>query len=110
MLRHSGFTVKTYKDGVTFLDEAGPEDSGCILLDVRMPVMDGLEASKIIRTSPEFKHLATVPIVALSAHAAEQSKQLAFRAGVDHYLTKPFEKSELESVLRQAGKRAGTAR
>lgn len=110
LIEKMGHSVHLASNGKECLDRLAEVPVDVIMMDIQMPVMDGLEASKIIRTSPEFKHLATVPIVALSAHAAEQSKQLAFRAGVDHYLTKPFEKSELENVLRKVGKGARTAR
>ncbi|MDB4559271.1 response regulator [Planctomycetota bacterium] len=69
-----------------------------ILMDVNMPVLDGLEATRRIRSAagPE----SGLPIVALTANAIEGDQQVCLEAGMDFYLSKPFSKKELERSIR----------
>lgn len=97
MLRHSGYTVKTYKDGVTFLDEAGPEDTGCILLDVRMPVMDGLAVQKALT-----EHGIDMPVIVLTGHGDVSVAVQAMKAGAIDFLEKPYEKNQLVASIQKA--------
>ncbi|KCZ52227.1 response regulator transcription factor [Hyphomonas pacifica] len=94
MLRHAGYTVRTYRDGVTFLDEVTPEDSGCVLLDVRMPVMDGLAVQKAMST----KGIA-MPVVVLTGHGDISVAVEAMKSGAIDFLEKPYEKSALLSAI-----------
>ena len=94
MLRHAGYTVKTYKDGVTFLDEVTPEDSGCVLLDVRMPVMDGLAVQKAMAS----KGIA-MPVVVLTGHGDVSVAVEAMKGGAIDFLEKPYEKSALLTAI-----------
>ena len=94
MLRHAGYTVKTYKDGVTFLDEVTPEDSGCVLLDVRMPVMDGLAVQKAMSS----KGIA-MPVVVLTGHGDVSVAVEAMKGGAIDFLEKPYEKSALLTAI-----------
>lgn len=97
MLRHAGYTVKTYKDGVTFLNEAGPEDKGCILLDVRMPVMDGLQVQAALT-----EHGIDMPVIVLTGHGDVSVAVQAMKAGAIDFLEKPYEKSKLNAAIEKA--------
>jgi len=97
MLRHAGYTVKTYKDGVTFLDEAGPEDTGCILLDVRMPIMDGLAVQQALT-----EHGIDMPVIVLTGHGDVSVAVQAMKAGAIDFLEKPYEKNQLVSSIQKA--------
>lgn len=97
MLRHAGYTVKTYKDGVTFLNEAGPEDTGCILLDVRMPVMDGLQVQAALT-----EHGIDMPVIVLTGHGDVSVAVQAMKAGAIDFLEKPYEKSQLNAAIEKA--------
>ena len=68
-----------------------------VLMDVQMPVMDGYEATRIIRTMPELEGL---PIVAITAHAMQEDKMRALSAGVARYLSKPLSRAALFGTLR----------
>jgi len=69
-----------------------------ILMDIQMPVMDGLEATRLIRADPK---LATVPIVALTARAMQGDQELCIEAGANQYLSKPIELEQLVGVIGQ---------
>ena len=68
-----------------------------VLMDVQMPVMDGYEATRIIRTMPELEGL---PIVAITAHAMHEDKMRALSAGIARYLSKPLSRAALFGTLR----------
>ena len=72
------------------------DDISLIILDLKMPVMDGLTATAEIR-----KFDTNIPIVALTAHAFESDKVAALKSGCNDYLVKPVDKARLMSVLRK---------
>jgi CheY-like chemotaxis protein len=69
-----------------------------VLMDMQMPVMDGLEATRIIRAAESGRR---TPIVALTADAMMGARERCLEAGVDDYLTKPLELSRLREVVEQ---------
>ena len=94
MLRHAGYTVKTFPDGVTFLDEYAPNDSACILLDVRMPVMDGLAVQTALQERGN-----TMPIIVLTGHGDVSVAVQAMKNGAIEFLEKPYEKKALLEAI-----------
>ena len=99
-LRASGYRVLTAADGQTALDLTAGERPDLVLLDIGLPVLNGLEVCRRIR---EF---STVPIIMLTAKAAEADKVAGLDAGADDYLPKPFGPPELMARLRAALRRA----
>jgi DNA-binding response OmpR family regulator len=99
-LRASGYRVLTAADGQTALDLTAGERPDLVLLDVGLPVLNGLEVCRRIR---EF---STVPIVMLTAKAAEADKVAGLDAGADDYLPKPFGPPELMARVRAVLRRA----
>jgi len=89
--------VKTGKEAVEKWKEGHFE---LVLMDVQMPEMDGLEATKAIR-SLETEAGKRIPIVALTAHARKEEKELCLEAGMDDCLTKPFKTTELFSMVEK---------
>lgn len=83
-------------DGQQAVEKAQAERPDLILMDMSMPVMDGWEATRTIRTMPE---LEGVIIVGLSAHAMDGHEEQALAAGCDHYLTKPLNDDLLFNLL-----------
>jgi CheY-like chemotaxis protein/two-component sensor histidine kinase len=84
----------------------GPFD--CILMDIQLPGMNGLEATQAIRTWPEFRNQADIPVIALTAFAMTGDRERFLAAGMDDYLAKPFSFEALARVLgRIRRKRAG---
>jgi CheY-like chemotaxis protein len=88
------------ENGAAALDalKAGPIDM--VLMDVNMPVMDGLTATRAIRASRE--PWAGVPIIAVTAAAAEEDMRRSAEAGADAHVSKPIEISSLVEVLLQS--------
>ena len=96
-------TVDTAEDGaiaVKKVKASPPETYDLILMDLQMPVMDGIEAAKAIRAL-ENPMKASVPIVAMSANAFEEDKQEAYRAGMNGHISKPIDMEKLIKVLRK---------
>ena len=93
-LQNEGYEVLTGSDGQQAVELAADPEVALIVLDVMMPVMDGLEACRRIR---EF---SDVPIIMLTAKTEDMDKLLGFEQGADDYLTKPFNILELKARIR----------
>jgi len=106
MLEKSGMAVTLATDGQQALDALHQATFDCVVMDVQMPVMDGLTATRAIRTDPAFAARAAIPVVAMTAHAMVGDRESFLDAGMDDYVSKPVEMS----VLRQAILRAMQAR
>jgi len=98
-LRPDGYTIFTASDGATAIQLAASKDPNLILLDVRLPDMNGYEVCKQIR---EF---STVPIIMLTAMAETEDKIKGLEAGADDYVTKPFSAGELLARITAALRR-----
>jgi PAS domain S-box-containing protein len=101
LLERMGHTVAEAENGRDCLTQLRDHPFDAVLMDVQMPLLDGLDATRAIRTAPELAHVATIPIIGLSAHAAGHDRVRALQAGMDEYLVKPFEKSDLERALKR---------
>jgi CheY-like chemotaxis protein len=77
-------------DGVTLLDTWQKHEFDLVLMDIQMPVMDGLEATRRIRDEESAAGRRRTPIVAMTACALNRDRDRGFHAGVDGYLTKPI--------------------
>ena len=97
MLKTSGFDVQTWPSGVAFLKEARSAPSGCILLDVRMPEMDGLEVQQAL-----IEHGVAMPVIVLTGHGDITIAVRAMKAGAVDFLEKPFEKARLLDAIEEA--------
>ena len=97
MLKTSGFQVKSYASGVAFLKEAKEAAPGCILLDVRMPEVDGLEVQQSLR-----ERGIGYPVVVMTGHGDVGLAVQAMKAGAVDFIEKPFEKAVLLSALEEA--------
>ena len=102
MLRTSGFEVKAYESGVAFLKEAKSADPGCILLDVRMPEMDGLEVQRELSSRG-----IALPVIVLTGHGDISIAVQAMKAGAVDFLEKPFEKAHLLEAIERGFERLG---
>jgi DNA-binding response OmpR family regulator len=94
-LRQAGFDVLTATDGAEALKKAHGTVPNLIILDLMLPEIDGLEVCKLLRRDPK---TSAVPIIMVTAKAAEIDRTLGLELGADDYVTKPFSPREL--VLR----------
>jgi len=102
MLHKLGYLAEAVVNGQEALEALTREDFDLILMDVQMPVLDGVDAARRIRREPAFAAKADIPIVALTAYAMTGDREKFLRAGMNAYLAKPFEMDELRAVLAQA--------
>ena len=98
LLEQAGLKVNAVENGRQAVDEALKGNYQAILMDVQMPVMDGLEATREIRGQERVTG-GHVPVIALTAHAMHGDRERCLQAGMDDYLTKPLSKNELFEVL-----------
>jgi CheY-like chemotaxis protein len=87
-LERRGYTTAIAVDGGAGVEKARTEAPDLILMDVSLPVMDGWEASRLIKADPA---TAAIPIIALTAHAMTGDRDKSFKAGCNDYDTKPVE-------------------
>ncbi len=98
MLRGLGVSVTVAVNGREALDLASSESFDLILMDIQMPVMDGLAATKLIRADPE---LCNLPIVALTAHAMSGDRERSLMVGMNDHVVKPIDLETLSRALRR---------
>ena len=98
-LEIAGYDVVTAGNGLQALECMRRGEFDAIVMDIQMPVMDGIEATRIIRGSPEFQHKSNVPIIALTAYAMPGDREKFLAAGVDGYLAKPIVLEQLTTML-----------
>jgi len=95
MLESLGCHVQVVADGLEALQAAARRNFDLILMDCQMPVMDGYEATRILKEGP------CPPIIALTAHAMEGDREQCLAAGMDDYLAKPFGLDQLLAILQK---------
>ncbi len=100
ILESAGFSVEIANNGVEAVQMAGENQYDLILMDVQMPEMDGIMATKHIRQLPNAKK-AAIPIIALTANALAGNQQEYFAAGMNACLTKPFTEEKLFLAISQ---------
>jgi len=96
-LERKGFRVVEAADGIEAVSRAQHELPDLIIMDVQMPKLDGLAATRQIRA---VKELDGVPIVAVSAYGADLFREQALAAGCNEYVSTPFEPAALEVIIR----------
>ncbi len=98
ILEKKGHSVRIANNGQEALDILAKDSFDAILMDIQMPVMDGLEATRRIRAQEKStgKH---IPIVAMTAHAMQRDKDECFSVGMDHYVSKPIRTEHLFEIL-----------
>ena len=101
-LERRGFEVLLATDGKHGVEMAAAEKPDLILMDMNMPEMDGWEATRMIKASPD---AAAVPVIALTAHAMTGDRERALESGCSDYHTKPveFQKllAQIETLLQR---------
>ncbi|SDA70898.1 Signal transduction histidine kinase [Pseudomonas sp. NFACC15-1] len=98
MLRSLGFTVSVATDGAQAVRSAESLIFEAILMDCRLPIIDGYEATRQIRQLPG---CGEVPIIALTANALQGDREACLAAGMNDYLAKPFKRNDLQQILQR---------
>jgi signal transduction histidine kinase/CheY-like chemotaxis protein len=100
MLETMGHKVEIAGDGQAAIDAFSQHGADLILMDLQMPIMGGHDACRAIRLLPNGKN---IPILALTAHASAEERQLSMEAGMDDHLTKPFTRAQLTNAIQLWG-------
>ena len=98
MLRSLGYRVQLAGDGAIAVQAVCDTHFDLILMDCRLPHMDGYEATRRIRQLAQGR---LIPIIALTANALQGDRELCLRAGMDDYLAKPFKRLDLQHLLER---------
>lgn len=98
ILEKSGFVVSVASNGREAVDIYRKEAFDLILMDVDMPVMDGLEATQAIRRL-EKDAASRVPIIAMTGHAMKDDREKCMEAGMDGYISKPVDPRRLVEII-----------
>jgi PAS domain S-box-containing protein len=96
LLRYAGFVVDVAENGQIALDMIRATDYDIVLMDIQMPVMDGILATQEIRTEPRFNDL---PVVAMTANAMQADRDRCITAGMNDHISKPIEPEDLWYAL-----------
>jgi len=98
-LIRKGYTIITAEDGQQGIDMAKANLPDVILMDLSLPIMDGWEATRILKNCDATKH---IPVIVLTAHAMTGDKEKAFQAGCDDFDTKPIDINRLLTKIVSA--------
>ncbi len=98
ILENWGITVEIADDGYAAIEILKNREFDLVLMDLQMPRCDGYEATRLIRTELKLEKL---PVIALSADALSETRDIALQAGVNDYLTKPFNINDLHRIIAE---------
>ena len=105
ILQHFGYRVMEALNGEEGIAKARTEQPDLILMDISIPVIDGWEATQVLKRDPKSRR---IPIIALTAHALASDREKAMEVGCDSYLAKPCEpKTVVSEVERFIGRGDG---
>lgn len=96
ILKYAGFDVIAVENGRQAIEAVRQEEPDLVLMDVTLPVIDGLQATREIRSEEKFERL---PIIIVSAHDSDEIRRQAAEAGGSEYISKPFEIAELKKLI-----------
>src|SRR5215813_15196727 len=97
LLRSAGYRAEVFASAQEFLDSPQIEETACLILDVRMPGMDGLELQRSLNEAQK-----QIPIIFITAHATENEEKCARQAGAVDFLRKPMYDVKLLSAIQIA--------
>jgi len=94
LIRSSGHIAETFNSAVSFLDSVTPHDEGILILDVRMPKMDGFQLQEKLNAMN-----SRLKIIFITAHASAEEKERTMKAGAKAFLQKPFDDDSLLNLI-----------
>jgi uncharacterized protein (TIGR02266 family) len=98
LLEHAGFEIIMAKNGAETLKKIQAEKPKLVFLDLVMPEMNGDAVCRFVKSSESLRH---IPVIMVSTHADEQSRNRCFQAGADDYLSKPITKKDLFEKIKK---------
>ncbi len=102
ILKGFGLTIDVANNGLEAVEKRKSiQDYDLIFMDIQMPIMDGIEATKIIKKYENENGLTTIPIIALTANALKGDRERLIKEGLDEYISKPIEMAELLYILHK---------
>ncbi|MCB2219896.1 MAG: tetratricopeptide repeat protein [Bacteroidetes bacterium] len=101
ILRKEGYKMDVGENGQLGFELYKKNDYGLVLMDIQMPVMDGLEAARMIRDYEKNNNKPKTTIIAVTAHSKDLEEQKMMEAGIDEYLQKPFTPAELVNLVKK---------
>ncbi len=99
-LRRTSFDIKIANNGLEALEAFKAEKYNCVLMDLHMPFMDGLETSRNIRIYEKENNLIETPILAVTASHPEEDKEKCFQAGMNDFIQKPITEDRLVNAIK----------
>ena len=96
-----GFDIDTAVNGRIAAEKIGSSEYNCVVSDISMPEMDGVEATRAIRSGKDPDIDSNVAIVGLSAHSLQGDEDESLEAGMNAYLTKPVTLEQLEEIVKR---------
>jgi len=100
-LKLLGYTVDVVSDGRQAVEALSKSDYDLVLMDCMMPEMGGLEATAVIRDQNSEVRNHDVPIIAMTANAMKEDREMCLASGMDDYVSKPFKREELAAILEK---------
>jgi two-component system, sensor histidine kinase and response regulator len=96
------YKITPASDGREAVELFKNEKFDVILMDMRMPVMDGLEATELIRQNEKEKNSTPIPIIAMTAYSEEEEINETYKAGCDYHIVKPVSRESVVNILTKA--------
>ena len=96
------YKITPASDGREAVELFKNEPFDVILMDMRMPVMDGLEATELIRQNEKEKNSTPIPIIAMTAYSEEEEINETYKAGCDYHIVKPVSRESVVNILTKA--------
>lgn len=96
ILESDNYTLLKATDGQEALDIAAREHPDLVLMDIRLPKLNGLEVARKLKKNAQLSH---IPIIALTAHAMKGDREKAIEAGCDSYISKPIDTRQLPKLV-----------
>jgi len=104
ILQKKGCTVKLVNNGIEAMEALKKEHFDMVFMDIQMPVMDGLETTRIIRNSDGHEFESTIPVIAMTAHVMKSDREKFLSAGMDDYIEKPLNFEEIFKCINRINK------
>ncbi len=101
-LQRAGHEVNAVEDGLAALETLRERRFDLVLMDIQMPVMDGVEAVRLLRTEPEYRANAGIPVIAMTAYAMSEDRERFLESGMDDYVSKPVSVEALQAAISRA--------